>query len=109
MPIQGMEEFKGEIPAEFFQQPAFVNPGLRPSQRESQVRDALGCYSVFSEGARAGGPDFTRRLGYGAPSARHPVVSTIMGVLARSALRFHPHLKHSACALGIHSLSLSRD
>ncbi len=42
-----------------FQQPAFAIPNPRPSQRESQVRDALECYSVFSEGARTDGPDFT--------------------------------------------------
>ena len=43
----------------FSTQPAFVNPGLRPSQRESQVRDALERYSIFSKGARTDGPDFT--------------------------------------------------
>ena len=57
--VQGWEEFKGEIPAELPQQPAFINPGLRPSQRESQVREALERYNVFSEGARTDGPDFT--------------------------------------------------
>ena len=50
--IQEVEEFKGEIPAEVPQQPAFDIPGLRSSQRESQVRDALERYSVISEGAR---------------------------------------------------------
>jgi hypothetical protein len=57
--IQAVEEFKGEIPAEVPQQPAFDIPGLRSSQRESQVRDALDRYSVFSQGARTDGPDFT--------------------------------------------------
>ena len=57
--IQGVEEFKGEIPAEVPQQPALDIPGIRSSQRESQVRDALERYSVFSEGARTDGPDFT--------------------------------------------------
>ncbi len=57
--VEGLEEFKGEVPAEILQQPAFAIPNLRPSQRESQVRDALGRYSVFSEGARTDGPDFT--------------------------------------------------
>jgi hypothetical protein len=57
--VQGLEEFKGETPAESLQQPAFINPGPRPSQRESQVRDALVRYNVFSEGARTDGPDFT--------------------------------------------------
>jgi hypothetical protein len=57
--VQGLEEFKGEVPAEILQRPTFGNPNLRPSQRESQVRDALERYSVFSEGARTDGPDFT--------------------------------------------------
>ena len=57
--VQGLEEFKGEVPAEIPQRPTFVNPNPRPSQRESQVRDALERYSVFSEGARTDGPDFT--------------------------------------------------
>ena len=52
--VQGIQEFKGQISAKFFQQPAFVNPGLRASQRKSQVR-----YSVFSEGTRTDGSDFT--------------------------------------------------
>ncbi len=57
--VQGLEDFKGEVPAEILQQPAFAIPNPRPSQRESQVRDALERYSVFSEGARTDGPDFT--------------------------------------------------
>ncbi len=57
--VQGREEFKGEVPAEILQQPVIAVPNLRPSQWESQVRDALERYSVFSEGARTHGPDFT--------------------------------------------------
>jgi len=55
---EGLEEFKGEVPTENFQQPAIAIPNPRPSQRESQVRDALERYSVFSEGARTDGPDY---------------------------------------------------
>ena len=48
--VQGREEFKGEVPAKILQQPTFAVPNPRPSQRESQVRDALERYSVSSEG-----------------------------------------------------------
>jgi hypothetical protein len=108
---EGLEEFKGEVPAEIFQQPAFAIPNPRPSQRESQVRDALERYSVFSEGARTDGPDLLHpcRLGGGTSTARHSVVSTCMGVLARSSFRFYPHLTHSTSSPGIHSLPSGRE
>jgi hypothetical protein len=119
--ISGKLEFKerGSLRRKFRQssfstQPAFANPGLRPSQRRSQIRDALEHYSVFSEGARTDGLDFTP-ADWGAELPLQDIpwshsTSMMMGVLARSSFRlFHPHFTHSACALGMHPLSSSRD